>query len=272
MTRTGELTQMLLSHYHTTEDATTNKHIAITQVRSEGTHAEATADAIIIGNWPSSGYEIEGCEVKVSRSDWLNELKHPGKSEYIKRYCDRWWLVISDDSFVKEGELPEDWGLKSIRGAGLRTIIPAPKLQRAEPTVAFISSLMRANKRESIPIDVHNDKVKDAKRDIEVEIKSKYEALLSYVSFLNKGLGIELKWDRSWEYGEYVNRWVAKIKSDGHAPNPESTLKLLKAAIGGTTEKLGWELYQARAAAKTILDLTDSALDESSSDWAKRRK
>jgi hypothetical protein len=67
--RTGELTQMLLSHYQTTENATTQKYIAATQVRSNGTFAESTADAIIIGNWPSSGYEIQGFEVKVSRSD-----------------------------------------------------------------------------------------------------------------------------------------------------------------------------------------------------------
>ncbi len=48
------------------------------------------ADAVAMDLWPSKGLEIHGHEVKVSRSDWLSELKQPEKCEPVKRYCDRW--------------------------------------------------------------------------------------------------------------------------------------------------------------------------------------
>lgn len=269
--RTGELTEKLLSHYNTSEDATTNKYIAVTQVRSNGTYAESTADAIVIGNWPSSGYEIEGFEVKVSRSDWLNELKDPQKSERIKVYCHRWWLVIADASFVKDGELPEDWGMIAPSGSGLKVVKKAPQLTPEPPDVGFISSLMRADKRESIPIDVHKDKMKDAVRDAEAAMKAKYEALRDYVKFLNTGLGIELKWQKSYGYREYVHHWVAHLTKTSRTKSKEELLALLKSVLAEDLEHIGYKLWSARNDAKEILERADAALKATDTDWSKRR-
>ena len=61
--------------------------------------------------WDSpGGPKLHGHEVKVSRSDWLAELRDPTKAEAFSRYCDYWWLVVSDKAIVKPGELPEGWG------------------------------------------------------------------------------------------------------------------------------------------------------------------
>jgi hypothetical protein len=73
-----------------------------------------TADAVAMDLWPSAGLEVHGHEVKVSRGDWLTELKQPDKCEPVKRYCDRWWLVVSDRAIVKPGELPAGWGLMVV--------------------------------------------------------------------------------------------------------------------------------------------------------------
>ncbi|QNJ56375.1 hypothetical protein KNV19_gp61 [Gordonia phage Portcullis] len=73
-----------------------------------------TADALAIDTWMSKGMELHGFEVKCSRSDWLTELKQPEKSEAFRRICDRWWLVTSDPSIVKPGELPDGWGHMSM--------------------------------------------------------------------------------------------------------------------------------------------------------------
>src|SRR3990167_2764101 len=73
--------------------------------------AVRTADAIVMGLWPSRGIELEGFEIKTSRQDWMNEIKQPDKSDAIAKYCDRWWLVIGDEKIVKDGELPATWGL-----------------------------------------------------------------------------------------------------------------------------------------------------------------
>jgi hypothetical protein len=87
------------------------------------------ADLIAVDCWPAKGLEIHGHEVKVSRSDWLAELKQPEKAAAFIRHCDRWWVVVPDAALVKPGELPADWGLMSIGGGGgLRVVTAAPKL------------------------------------------------------------------------------------------------------------------------------------------------
>src|SRR3546814_12197781 len=48
------------------------------------------ADAIAIDCWTSKGQEIHGHEVKVSRSDWLAELRDPDKAEAFRPYVNRW--------------------------------------------------------------------------------------------------------------------------------------------------------------------------------------
>ncbi len=69
------------------------------------------ADAIAVALWKSRGLSITGFEVKVSRTDWLKELKNPGKAEPIAQYCHQWYLVVGDADIVQFGELPMNWGL-----------------------------------------------------------------------------------------------------------------------------------------------------------------
>lgn len=61
--------------------------------------------------------EIIGHEVKVSRSDWLAELRNPDKSETWRKHCNRWFLVVPDASIVKN-DLPEGWGLMVLGTSG----------------------------------------------------------------------------------------------------------------------------------------------------------
>ena len=68
---------------------------------STGYGQKRYADAVAFGLWPSRGLEIEGLEIKVSRQDWLNELKNHAKSADIQAYCHRWWIVAGDRSIVK---------------------------------------------------------------------------------------------------------------------------------------------------------------------------
>jgi hypothetical protein len=74
-----------------------------------------------------SGPKLHGHEVKVSRSDWLTELKDPTKAEEFAQYCDFWWLVVSDKTIVKPGELPEGWGLMHSYGTGIRVAVQAER-------------------------------------------------------------------------------------------------------------------------------------------------
>src|ERR1039457_1110041 len=84
-------------------------------VRSHaGFDARRPADFLAMDLWPSRGLALHGHEIKVSRSDWLRELKEPEKAAEFIPYMNHWWLVASDPRIVREGELPEGWGLMEM--------------------------------------------------------------------------------------------------------------------------------------------------------------
>lgn len=110
-------------------------------------YPQRICDFIAIDCYQNLGAErnpIHGHEIKASRGDWLTELRNPDKAEAFKRYCDRWWLVVSDRRIVRDGELPEDWGLLVIAGDKLRTVKRAPKLTPEPMPRPLLASLMRA--------------------------------------------------------------------------------------------------------------------------------
>lgn len=73
-------------------------------------------------------HPVHGFEIKASRADWRNELRQPDKAEAFKPYCDHWWLVVTDRRIVRDGELPDDWGLLTVAGSLLRVVKRAPRL------------------------------------------------------------------------------------------------------------------------------------------------
>lgn len=110
----------------------------------EGTGARAGryADAVAMSLWPSRGCELVGFEVKVSRGDWLAELKQPEKSMPIQRFMDRWWIVTPPD-IVRPGELPPTWGHFVVKASGLHCATQAPALPREQIEPPFLAALLR---------------------------------------------------------------------------------------------------------------------------------
>lgn len=105
------------------------------------------ADALWI---PNHGQGIIGHETKTSRSDLRAELLDPIKAESWKRYCRKWWLVVSEAKIVDGLEIPEDWGIKTPPTAANRrqftvirdapTLVPAditPALHRIATVIAY---------------------------------------------------------------------------------------------------------------------------------------
>jgi len=175
-----------------------------------------------MGEWPSTGNELHGFEVKVSRADWLNEVKNPRKNDSVKSYCDRWWLVIADEAMVKDGELPDDWGMMVWQGRGrkLKIVKPAPKLDAAPMDHCFVASLLRHNNKEMIPVDIHNDKMKDAVRDAEAYAKRKNASLRDFVSTITKELGIVVRPSNEYDYRDgktQFKEWTGEIRHSIHS-------------------------------------------------------
>lgn len=107
-----------------------------------GTRVSRHADAVAIGIWPSTGHQVHGFEVKVSRTDFLNEMKDPSKSQAIFRFCHRWSLA-TPPGLVKVDELPPNWGLVTFDGKCLRTVKKAPLLTPEPLSPGFVAALVR---------------------------------------------------------------------------------------------------------------------------------
>lgn len=102
-----------------------------------------TADALIMSCWPSRGLDLIGVEVKVSRSDWLRELKDPAKAESVCRYCDRWYIAAGEAGIVRDGEIPPTWGLIEPKGDKLAISVQAPELSPEPMKKSFLASILR---------------------------------------------------------------------------------------------------------------------------------
>jgi hypothetical protein len=103
-----------------------------------------SADAVAFDLWPSTGQEVSGFEIKVSRSDFMSELKDPSKSQEIFQYCDRWWLV-APEGIISPESVPVSWGFMEVTTAHkLKITRKAPQLTPQPPTVGFMMSVMRS--------------------------------------------------------------------------------------------------------------------------------
>lgn len=101
------------------------------------------ADAVAVGLWASHGHLVQGIEIKVSRSDFLHEMKHPEKSAPVMKYCGRWWLACPAGMVARE-ELPPTWGMLELNGAGVLVAkVKAPILQPNPIDLPFFASLCR---------------------------------------------------------------------------------------------------------------------------------
>lgn len=107
-----------------------------------GSKVTRHADAVAIGIWPSTGHQIHGYEIKVSRGDFLDEMKNPQKSWPVMRYCHRWSL-LTPPGLVKVDELPPNWGLSTFDGKSIRSIRHAPMLAPEPISPGFVAALVR---------------------------------------------------------------------------------------------------------------------------------
>lgn len=127
------------------------RYVKAEHVRSESGFDRRTADFVAVDTWASGKCAIHGVEVKVSRGDWLRELKDPAKSAACMVWCSYWWLAVPDQAMVKDGELPEGWGLLAARrraGAWQLTRVIAAPFRDVHPIPpASMASLLYAAAR-----------------------------------------------------------------------------------------------------------------------------
>jgi hypothetical protein len=115
----GHMMTMLDARYSAVNPANGPRYVTARHVRSHaGFDARRTADYVALDTWQSH-LALHGHEIKVSRSDWLAELKKPEKAAEFTPYMHYWWIVAAYAGIVRDGELPDGWGLIVPRGGRL---------------------------------------------------------------------------------------------------------------------------------------------------------
>lgn len=165
------------------------------------------ADAVAMNMWRSRGHAIHGFEFKVFRSDWLRELKDPSKADAVAQYCDYWWLVVDGDHIVKDGELPEGWGLLTVTRdkdkapKGLRVQVKAAKQNAAPLNKLFMASLFRSlGKVDDREIQTLARKEAQAKIDEQTAVMDRhiararrdFDEVINKIKEIERTTGIEL--------------------------------------------------------------------------------
>lgn len=126
-----------------------------------GFEAARICDYMAMDLWAGYGVgrgpKLHGHEVKVSRSDWLTELRDPEKAETFAQFCDFWWLVVSDKDIVKPGELPEGWGLMVSHGSSVRVAVQAVKREPEPMGRPLQATLTRAVTKTALRLAAHDN-------------------------------------------------------------------------------------------------------------------
>lgn len=144
---------------------------------STGINVRRRADVICMNIWPSKGYVIHGFEIKVTRADFLHEMKDITKSEEIGQYCDYWWLA-TPSGLVDVNEVPEKWGLIELTKGGMRIKKQAPRKDAPQniPRHFMAAMLRKAHEEDKSFVEAEITKQKEqiyenAKRSAELHFQ-----------------------------------------------------------------------------------------------------
>lgn len=171
---------------------------------STGAAQRRYADAVAMNLFPSRGLSVHGFEIKVSKSDFMNEIRNPKKSAAVQQFCDRWWIVAPENA-VDETLLPETWGWMQVTDTQLRIRKEAPKLAPVDLSRQFVAAMVRRasevdnSEIEKIVALRMEEREKSLQRHIDQEVERRTRAgteALKAIEDLKKKLGD----DESWRY------------------------------------------------------------------------
>ncbi|MDX3165942.1 hypothetical protein PV516_19330 [Streptomyces scabiei] len=139
---TDVLTRMLRDHFLKPGEELPGA-VFLTEVTAPG-QTGRRADAIHIATWASrGGGELDVCEVKTQRSDWLRELRDPGKAEAWWPHSSRYWLVVPNTDVARADELPDGWGLMVPKSRGRRfQVLVEPAKRTPQLTTGLLVTLL----------------------------------------------------------------------------------------------------------------------------------
>ncbi len=190
-----------------------------------GFDANRTIDAVVMNLWPSRGLGLWGIEIKVSRGDWLAELKNPEKAEMIHKHVDEFYMCVGHKEIIKPGELPKGWGLIVPNGKKLK-IETHSKHTNRKIDRGFVASLLKASQTRTpakvIQQAAHkkgfDEGYERGKESSEGYWASKdREKLIKQITDFEEKSGMKFS---DWQYGKNVGEalaWYRKVDIEGDA-------------------------------------------------------
>lgn len=120
-------------------------------------------DALAIHLWPSAQYKREAYEVKLTRSDFLREIKQPQKRKLALLYSNTFYF-LAPQGLIKPAELPVECGLREVRPDGIvETTVWAPHRDGHAPTWGFMLSVLR-HQQAAVELEVRLRLLREAAR------------------------------------------------------------------------------------------------------------
>lgn len=144
-----ELIQLLRKKYKTDTIANGNHPTVLLEqvANATGFDAGRWVDAAVFEMWPMHGLTRRAFEIKVSRGDFLRELKHPDKYQWCRQFFHEFWYVAPKD-VIKIEELPEGVGWLYPAGSRLSTARQASHNRKPELNDTLLASFLRSAVKE----------------------------------------------------------------------------------------------------------------------------
>lgn len=181
---------------------------------STGAQVSRRADAVAFGIWPSHKFRIIGYEFKISRADVQRELADPSKADAIGKYCDEWYLVVSDPKIIADLVIPDPWGILTPKAQTLRAIRKASPLTPAPVSRGFVASMIRNAMANYVPKPQANalaEELNVAKRELRAAqglpqsantLEHAHEQLKADVAAFEERSGVRITGYNGRAYGE----------------------------------------------------------------------
>ena len=162
---TSEQLRKLIRDKYKTPENSFNRAVILEEVpNGTGGHQSRWIDVAVFEMWPSKGLSRQAFEIKVSRSDFLNELRQPEKHQWCKDCFHYFWFVAPKD-VIKEEELSINAGW--MYPSGSRLCVKRHAVRNDAPRLddKLLAAFMRAaaNGIDKVLKTMTNDVLADSK-------------------------------------------------------------------------------------------------------------
>lgn len=216
--KSWEIVKLLAEKYNET-----GHYVCATEVSNgTGAYARRRLDFVAVDCWPSSGLNIMGFEIKVSKSDFRRELFDPSKHNIFFDEIDYYSIVAPDYVLDDQRIIPPKWGIVHVvRNDGGELVFKTVRKPLAlhdekdrKIGRGFMASLIRAIDKQGATkarLTEERDKLEARIRaDVEEKMANgrvvaswEYQRLCEYRDVCAK-LGIS-------GYGGEISEWEAKL-------------------------------------------------------------